>query len=205
MDVLSLEFEFLNNVVVCIVSSCPLISNSFNPFTNTLGIVTSAPTTSGITVTYTFYNFFWSLGSFRYLSLFSLSFIFILCSDETAKSIIRRVHFFVDYFWVWLTGRDKVIRLYLKIPDRFMRLIFQDNLWVYAYTICSYAIRRDLVSFLRFPFLCYVQFFSHEISLVCRLKYPYSYFSSNFCYYCSVDPCVVWAVSVISLFFLFFM
>ena len=44
------------------------------------------------------------------------------------------------------------------------------------------AIRRDSVSLLRFPFLRLVQVFSREISLVCRLKDPYSCFSSYFCF-----------------------
>ena len=35
------------------------------------------------------------------------------------------------------------------------------------------AIRRDSVSFSRFPFLCHFQVISYEISLDCRLKYPY--------------------------------
>ena len=42
----------------------------------------------------------------------------------------------------------------------------------------SAADRRDS---LRFHFLSHVQVFSWEISLVCRLKYPYSCFSSYFC------------------------
>ena len=42
------------------------------------------------------------------------------------------------------------------------------------------ARRRDSLSLLKCPFLGYIQIFSCEISLVCRLKHPYSYFSSNF-------------------------
>ena len=38
------------------------------------------------------------------------------------------------------------------------------------------AIRRDSVSLLRFHFLSYIRVFSCEISLVCRLKYPYRFF-----------------------------
>ena len=44
------------------------------------------------------------------------------------------------------------------------------------------AIRRNSVSFLRFPFLGHVQDFSREISLVRRLKCPFTYFSSHFCF-----------------------
>ena len=42
--------------------------------------------------------------------------------------------------------------------------------------------RRDSVSLLRFPLLSHVHVFSCEISLVCRLKCPYSCFSSHFCF-----------------------
>ena len=42
------------------------------------------------------------------------------------------------------------------------------------------AIRIHSISLLRFSFLSNVQVFSCEISLVCRLIYPYSCFSSYF-------------------------
>ena len=44
------------------------------------------------------------------------------------------------------------------------------------------AIRRDSISFLKFLFLSHVLVFLCLISLVCRLKYPYSCFSSHFCF-----------------------
>ena len=68
----------LRNVVVWMVSICPLISKFFSPFANSLRVVSSAPTTIGIIVTFMFYSFFSSLASFRNLSLFSPSFNFIL-------------------------------------------------------------------------------------------------------------------------------
>ena len=42
------------------------------------------------------------------------------------------------------------------------------------------APRKDLVSLLSFPFLSHVQVFSSAIAFVCRLKSPYSCFSSHF-------------------------
>ena len=45
------------------------------------------------------------------------------------------------------------------------------------------AIRRDSVSFLRFPFLCDVHLFSCGISLVSLWKYPYSCVSSHFFFF----------------------
>ena len=51
--------------------------------------------------------------------------------------------------------------------------------WWSLWRICA-DIRRDSVSLLKFPFRSHVQIFPCEISPVCRLKYPYSCFSSNF-------------------------
>ena len=58
------------------------------------------------------------------------------------------------------------------------------------------AIRRQSISSLKFPFLNYVQFFSFEISSICLLKYPYSWFFSPFLFpsCCTVDPSAVLAV-----------
>ena len=44
------------------------------------------------------------------------------------------------------------------------------------------AIRRDSVSFFEFPISSYVQVFTCKISLVRRLRYPPSCFSSHFCF-----------------------
>ena len=115
----------LNNAVVWIVSTRPLISKSFSPCTNSLVTVPRAQITISISVTFMFHSFFDSLARSKYLSFFSLSFSFILWSARTAKSTIRQVLFFVvvDYYKVWSSGWDKVIRLYLKISVMFVRLI----------------------------------------------------------------------------------
>ena len=55
------------------------------------------------------------------------------------------------------------------------------TLFVLMALFCS-TLRRDSDSFLMFPFFSHVQVFSSEISLVCRLKCPYSCFSSHFYY-----------------------
>ena len=85
----------LNNAVIWMVSACLLISKSSNLFTKLLCIVPSVPITIGITVNFMFYIFFRSLARSKYLSLFSLSFIFPLWSAGTAKSTIQLVHFFL--------------------------------------------------------------------------------------------------------------
>ena len=89
----------LNNSVLWMVSTCPLISKSSSPCTNPLMTVPRAPITISIIFTFIFYSFFNSLAKFRHLSLFSLSFNFTQGSAGTAKSTIRQVLFFVvDYY-----------------------------------------------------------------------------------------------------------
>ena len=124
----------LNNPVVWMVSTRPLISKSSSPFTNP---APSAPITSGITVTFTFHSFFSSLARSRYLSLFSFSFSFTQWSAGSAKSTIRQVLFIVDYHKVLLSSREQVICLYLKIPKKFVRLI---NCYYYYYYYYNHVI-----------------------------------------------------------------
>ena len=85
----------LNNVMVWMVSTRPLISKSFTPFTKPLVTVLRAPRTIGITVTFMFHSFFNFRARSRYLSFFSLSFNFTLWAAGTAKSTIRQVLFFL--------------------------------------------------------------------------------------------------------------
>ena len=66
------------------------------------------------------------------------------------------------------------------------------------------AIRRHSIAFLKFHFLSHEQVFSYEISLFCRLKYPYKRFSFNFCFIFIVDLLIfvlpwLFLVAVISL------
>ena len=117
-----------NNAVVWMVSTRPPTSKSSRPFNNPLVAVPKAPITIGIFVTYMFQSFFRSLGRSKYLSLSSHSFSFVLLSAGTAKSTILQVFFFffffVDYYKVWSSGRDYVIRVYIKVPLEFVCVIF---------------------------------------------------------------------------------
>ena len=61
------------NVLVWTFFICPLISQSYSPFTNRLGIILSVQITISITVTFMFHSFFNSPVRSRYLSLFSPS------------------------------------------------------------------------------------------------------------------------------------
>ena len=84
----------LNNVVVCMVSTRPLISMSSSLFIAPLVIVPKLLITIGITVTLMFDSFSSSLARSRYLSLLSLSFSFTQCVAGTPKSTIRQLFFF---------------------------------------------------------------------------------------------------------------
>ena len=119
------------------VSTCPLISKSSSPFTNPLGIVPSALFTIEFIVTFMFHSVLSSLARSRYLFLFSLSFNFTLWSAEMAKSTIRQFLFFLSlflsFYFLKISLRLAEIRwsvLYLKIPEKFVRLILQDIFWV---------------------------------------------------------------------------
>ena len=90
----------LNNAVVWMVSTCPLISKSFSTCTYPLVTVPKTPITIGIIVTFMFHSFFNSLAKSRYLSFFPHSFNFTLWSAGTAKSTILLVLFFM----YWLFG-----------------------------------------------------------------------------------------------------
>ena len=70
----------LNGTVVWIVRSCPLISKSFSPFANALGIVPSVPVTTDITLTFMSHIFLSSLAKTWYLSFFW--FYSIFCWDD---------------------------------------------------------------------------------------------------------------------------
>ena len=96
----------LSNAVICIVSTRPPTSKSSRPFNNPLVIVPKEPITIGTIVTFMFHSFFNSLPRSNYLSFFSHSFRFNLCSTRTAKSTILQLLFFVDYYKVWSSDRD---------------------------------------------------------------------------------------------------
>ena len=81
------------NAVVGMVLILPLISSSSSPFSRLLGIVSSAHTAIGITLTFMFYSFFSSLTRSRYLVIFTFSLMFTLWSAGMAKSTIWQIIF----------------------------------------------------------------------------------------------------------------
>ena len=98
----------LINAVVWIVSTRPPTSKSFRPFNDPLVIVPNAPIIIGTIVTFMFHSFFSSQARSRYLSFFSLSFIFILLSTGTAKSTILPILF----LFCWLLWGIIIIIIY---------------------------------------------------------------------------------------------
>ena len=77
----------LNNAVVGMVFTRPLISEYSRPLINPLLTVPRAPITIGINFTFMFYRYFNSLARSRYLSFDSLSFNFTLWSDVTIMTL----------------------------------------------------------------------------------------------------------------------
>ena len=133
----------LNNPLVWMVSTCPLISKSSSSFTKPLRINPNAPITIGITVTFMFHSWFSTLATSRFLSVFSLSFFFFffftLWSTRTAKSTNRKVFFFC---WlslglvVW-TRLDDLFRS--QNPREVSASHSQGQILDCTYSTCSYS------------------------------------------------------------------
>ena len=89
----------LNNAVVWMVSTRPLISKSSSHFINPLGTVPKAPITIGITVTCMFHSFFNSQARSRYIPFFSLS---ILRSGQPRQQSPR----FGKFYFLFIITRS---------------------------------------------------------------------------------------------------
>ena len=110
----------LNNAVIWMVSTRPPTSKSSSPFINPLVTVLNVPITIGIIITCMFHSFFNSLARSRYLSFFSHSFSFILCSAGTAKSTILQILFFVvDYYYYYYCYKFHYYHFYFT-PCKFL-------------------------------------------------------------------------------------
>ena len=86
----------LNNTVVWMVFTNPLISKSSNPYTNPLVIVSSAPITLGITVTFMFHNFCCFPARSRYF--LSFPFLSVLLCDQLERENPLIGNFFFFFF-----------------------------------------------------------------------------------------------------------
>ena len=101
----------LNNAVVRMVSTRPLISKSSSPYNNPLVVVTRSPITIGITVTFMFHSFFSSLSISRYLSIFPPFLLILLCGQSGQQSPkFSKFSLFFFFFTITRSGRLAEIR-----------------------------------------------------------------------------------------------
>ena len=111
----------LNNAVVLMISTCPLIFISSSPFTNPLGIVPGAPATIGINVTFMAFSFFLILkhGLGTYPSFCFL--LFSVCCPQGRQSPLFVWFSFLFFFLFYRLSLGPLVwpRLgsYLKILD----------------------------------------------------------------------------------------
>ena len=107
------------NAVVWMVSTRPPTSKSSRPFNNPLVTVPKAPITIGIIVTFIFHNFLKFFIKVEVLiSLFTFfQFHYVVSRDSKVDNFADFLFFFfVDYYKVWSSRRNLVIRLYFKVP-----------------------------------------------------------------------------------------
>ena len=129
----------LNNAVVWMVSTRPLISKFSSSFINPSMIIPRETIAIGINVTFMFHSFSISKqGRGTYPSFHFLSILLCGQSGRQYPQFCKFSFFFVNCYQVWSSGRDKVIRLYLKIPLEFLSHS-SGQMLVGAYTICSYG------------------------------------------------------------------
>ena len=131
----------LNNAVVWMVFTSPIIYKSSSPFTNHLVTVRRAPITIDFTVTFMFHSFFTSLARSRYLHFF-ISFFSILLSGKPGQKspqLCWRSFFFCCWLlwyvvvWPWL-GYPFVS----QNPSRFCVTYFPEYILGCIYRLCSY-------------------------------------------------------------------
>ena len=130
----------INNLVVWIVSTCPLISKSSSPFINPLLTGPRAPITICITVTFVFHGIF-SLFTCNVLVLISLFtfFQFYFVVSQNGK-----VHYLESSLFFWLS---QGLVVWSRLDDLFVsqnpREIcashFPGQMLSCKYTICSYG------------------------------------------------------------------
>ena len=97
----------LQNVLVWMVYTRPLISKSSRHSIKHLVTVPIDQDTIGIAVTFMFIVFLSSLARSRYLSLFSLSFSFTLWSAGTAKFTVL----YVLFFWLIIANSGRLAEI----------------------------------------------------------------------------------------------
>ena len=102
----------LNNAVVWMISTRPLIFKSFSPCTNPWVIVPREPFTIGIIVTLMFHSFFNSLAKVEALITLFTFFQFLSVSAGRAKSTILRVLF---YSWLIIIRSGRLSEIWWSV------------------------------------------------------------------------------------------
>ena len=126
-----------SSAVFWMVSMLPLISRFSSLFSKLFVTVPSARTTIGITFTLMFHSLFNSLARSRYLSLFfyfpSASPFDLLGPQSPPVDAFS----FVNQHQVWSPGWDRVIRLYLEVPENFSFSRKDSGLCIYHFFVSS--------------------------------------------------------------------
>ena len=148
----------LNNAVVWIVSTRPLIFKFSSPYMNPLVTVPSTLTITDIIFMFCSF-FFSSQARFKYLSFFSLSFNFTLWSAETAKSIIQRLLFIILFFF----QRICIYHLFV-----WSNLNVLHNSWLISFPTQLYLIKYSFVLIYCIQLICDRSFrLYHQITCIC--------------------------------------
>ena len=153
----------LLNAVAWMVFKCPLTYKSSLPLNNPPMTVPISPIKISIINTFIFHSFFFQFPSkIRVLILLFTFFQFFSVVNRTAEFTIRHFLFFIDYYYVSFSGRDSVIRFYLKILEKFVDLILQDRFWaVYISSVCIVKLK----------FLAHPAVYCHILSvLICCIR-----------------------------------
>ena len=91
----------------------------------------------------------------------------MVCRDSKVHNSVSSL-FFVDYYKIWSSGRNLVIRLYLEIPMEFVCLVLLDRFWV-VHTLFVCMVKLKLLA--QFP----MDHFSHPVvpslsMLICCIR-----------------------------------
>ena len=90
---------------------------SSSPFNNPLVTVLKAPIMIGTMVSFMFHSIFQFPSKVKvYILLFTFFQFYSVVRRDSKVHNFSSSLFFVDYYKVWSSGRDEVIRVYVKVP-----------------------------------------------------------------------------------------
>ena len=135
----------LNNVVVWMVSTRPLISKSSSLFNNSLVTVSKAPITIGIIVTLMFHSFFQFPSKFQVLILLFIFFQFYSVVSRNSPQFWK-FSFCLDFNKVWSSAEIRW-SVCMSKSHRSLCPILQDRCWV---------VHISFVRMVKFQFLAHL-------------------------------------------------